>query len=69
MNSKSKKIENKSKKMKYSDSNFIKIWNLKLALLQQATINFPKMMFSSDMLAGTILFACTVTVPYMGHDS
>lgn len=55
--------------MKYSDSNFIKIGNLKLALLQQATIDFPKMMFSSDMLAGTILFACTVTVPYMGHDS
>lgn len=55
--------------MKYSDSNFIKIGNLKLALLQQATIDFPKMMFSSDMLAGTILFACTVTVLYMGHDS
>jgi len=26
-------------------------------------------MFSSDMLPGTILFACTITAQLMGHDS
>lgn len=66
---KSQKNENKSQKNKDSSSNFIKIGNLKLALLQQGRLNFPKMMFSSDMLAGTILFACTITARYMGHDS